>query len=105
MRERNTEALADGSSSVAPVAAAPAQQAIPSAKKKLSYMEQREWDGLEDRVSEAESRLAEVEAALADPKVASNATRLQEVLLAQTRAKADVESVLDRWAELAEKVG
>ena len=68
-------------------------------------MEQREWDGLEDRVSEAEARLAEVEATLADPKVASNALRLQEVLLAQARAKANVESVLDRWAELAEKVG
>ncbi len=104
MRERNTEALADGSSSLAPVTVIPTQPG-PSSKKKLSYMEQREWDGLEGRVTAAEARLAEVEETLADPKVASNATRLQETLLAQARAKADVESVLDRWAELAEKVG
>ena len=105
MRERNTEALPDGSSSVTAAPVPPTQSTVSSSKKKLSYMEQREWDGLEDRVSEAEARLAEVEATLADPKVASNATRLQEVLLAQARAKANVESVLDRWAELAEKVG
>ena len=41
--------------------AAAAGESTPAARKKLSYLEQREWDGIEARILEAEHGYAVVE--------------------------------------------
>jgi ATP-binding cassette subfamily F protein uup len=71
-------------------------------KRKLAYMEQREWDGMEAKILEAEQKLKEcqqeLEAAGADARRYSAA--YEKVQLAQQR----VEHLYARWAQLEAKV-
>ena len=73
-----------------------------SPKRKLSYMEQREWDGAEAKILEAEEDLAalqrELEAAGSDVKRYTAA--YEKIQAAQHR----VEELYARWAELEAKV-
>ncbi|MEM7245198.1 MAG: ABC-F family ATP-binding cassette domain-containing protein [Acidobacteriota bacterium] len=73
-------------------------------KKKLSYHEQREFDGMEQAILEAEERLSEAESAAADPGIASDPAALQERHSALAEAQAAVETLYARWAELEAKV-
>ena len=71
-------------------------------KKKLSYLEQREWDGMEARILEAELELAlrqrELQAAGSEGKGLAEAyEKLQDV---QHR----IEELYGRWAELEAKI-
>ena len=96
----------EAASQIAPAATAPAAPApASSAKKKLSYMEQREWNTIDDRVHAAEERVRRAGAALADPAIASDAARLQAALAEQAAAQQEADAAVARWAELAEKVG
>jgi ATP-binding cassette subfamily F protein uup len=82
-------------------AAEPASPApAPSPRKKLSYRLQREWDGMEARIGEAEAKVAALEAELAHPDVVSNAARLIELSAQLTAARAEVDRLYARWAEL-----
>jgi ATP-binding cassette subfamily F protein uup len=74
-------------------------------KKKLSYMEQREFDGIEARVEAADERLAAAHDRLADPKVATDAAALTAALAEMDVAQAEHDAVYERWAELTEKAG
>jgi ATP-binding cassette subfamily F protein uup len=71
-------------------------------KKKLAYLEQREWDGMEAKILAAERELAarqhELQEAAADAKRAAQA--YEEMQQAQRR----VEDLYARWAELESKV-
>jgi ATP-binding cassette subfamily F protein uup len=71
-----------------------------STAKKLSYLEQREWDGMEERVLSAEAGLEQARVLAEDPAIASDAQALQERLAALTAAQAEVEGLYIRWAEL-----
>ena len=87
-------------------AATPASQAPPVAQArpaKLSYLEQREADGMEERIHLAEARLGEVEEQLNDAAVVSDGARVQELLSAQASLQAEIEALYTRWAELEEK--
>ncbi len=88
-------------------ASAPANGAASAAglKKKLSYMEQREWDGIEAKVEVADARLDAARATLEDPGVAVDAVRLTAALAELELAQAEHDAVYERWAELSEKVG
>ena len=72
------------------------------AQRKLSYIEQREWDGMEERILEAEQELAawqrEVQAFASDPG------RLPEAYQKLQDAKARVEALYARWAEMETRV-
>lgn len=81
-------------------AAAPQQ---PSAKKKLSYLEAREWASLEDRINQAEDTLSKARALIEDPDVATDAARLQTALADAEAAQQTVDALITRWAELEEK--
>jgi ATP-binding cassette subfamily F protein uup len=71
-------------------------------KRKLAYLEQREWDGMEAKILEAEQELAkrhtELQEAAADPK------RLTEVYQQLQEAQKRVEDLYSRWADLESKL-
>ena len=75
----------------------------PAAKKKLNYMEQREWSTLEDRIAEAEARVVAAEVALANPVIVVDAVSLQATLAQQAEAQAEVAVLYARWEELAHR--
>jgi ATP-binding cassette subfamily F protein uup len=74
-------------------------------KKKLSYLEQREFDGIEVRVEAADDRMAAAHDRLADPAVTSDATALTTALAEMEAAQAEHDAVYERWAELTDKAG
>ena len=98
----------DWMSAGAPVADTPAEAprpaaTEPAAKKKLSYMEQREWSTLEDRIADAEARVATAEIALTNPVIVIDSVSLQTTLAQQAEAKAEVAVLYARWEELAHR--
>jgi ATP-binding cassette subfamily F protein uup len=74
-----------------------------SPKKKLSYLEAREWADIEDRIASAEDALQQKQSLLEDPAVAVDAVRLQSALAEAEEAKAAVDTLYARWAELEAK--
>lgn len=74
-----------------------------TARKRLGYMEQREWDGMEATIWAAEAAVQEKSALTSDPKLATSATRLAEAFEELKKAEAEVERLYARWAELEEK--
>jgi ATP-binding cassette subfamily F protein uup len=99
-------ANSDGSSSS--VTATPAQSAPQSnstGKKKLSYLEAREYASIEDRVEAAEECLNAARDLLDDPGVATNAVALTAALHEMEVAQASADALYTRWAELTEKAG
>jgi ATP-binding cassette subfamily F protein uup len=75
----------------------------PTGKKKLSYLEAREFAGIEDRVTAAEEQLARERSVVEDPAVATDAVRLQEALQAMEQAQTLLDELYTRWAELEAK--
>ena len=94
---------ADGSSPAQQASAAPAATA--SGKKKLSYMEAREFAAIEQRVEASDARLAEARERVEEPAIASDAKALQEALAELDAAQNENDSLYARWAELTEKAG
>ncbi|MBI5280739.1 MAG: ABC-F family ATP-binding cassette domain-containing protein [Candidatus Solibacter usitatus] len=85
--------------------ARPGEKAAGAApKKRLSYLEQREWDAMEAGILEAEQKLAAAQAALYAPETVSDARRLQECYEEMNRAQAEADRLYARWAELEEKI-
>jgi ATP-binding cassette subfamily F protein uup len=80
--------------------AARTQDRRPGRPTKLSYNEQREWDGMEGRILEAEARLEECETQARDPAVATDHVELSRRLEELDRAQRTVEQLYARWAEL-----
>jgi len=72
--------------------------------KRLTYLEQREWGGMEARVLEAEARVVEATSRAEDPAIATDALALQERLGALDEAHAEVDRLYERWAELEAKL-
>ncbi len=75
-----------------------------SKARRLSYVEQREWDAMEERVLSAESRLSEARLRTEDVSVASDAPALQLRLAALCEAQREVDRLYSRWAELEAKL-
>lgn len=76
----------------------------PAQKKKLSYLENREYESIEERIAEAEARVVEKRAMLEDPAVTSDPTRLQQAYREMEEAQEKVDVLYGRWAELEEKI-
>jgi ATP-binding cassette subfamily F protein uup len=88
-----------------PVRGAAAALRTEPAKRKLSYLEAREWEGMEERILAAEAELAARRQELQEPAVVSDPFRLQEVYGRLREAEEDVERLYGRWAELEAKQG
>ena len=74
-------------------------------KKKLSYLEAREYAQIEAKVDEAEDRLNAARDVLDDPDVATNAEALTKALHEMEQAQTEADGLYQRWAELTEKAG
>jgi len=70
------------------------------AKKKLSYKEQRELEGMEDSIQNAEAELSRLEAELQIPEVAVNALKLTELTQSIALLHEKRERLYARWEEL-----
>jgi ABC transport system ATP-binding/permease protein len=71
-------------------------------RKKLAYLEQREWDGMETKILQAEQDLAAWRHELQE--AASDAKRLTVAYEKLQNAQRRVEDLYARWAELEAKV-
>jgi ATP-binding cassette subfamily F protein uup len=80
-----------------------AEPRIPAVRRKLSYLEAREYAAIEERIAKAEETLDAKRAELNDPVIASDAARLLAVSAEIEEAQRIVDMLYTRWAELEEK--
>ena len=87
----------------------PAQEVVPerarSRPPRLGYLEQREWDGMERAILDAERAVDACQSEVDDPTIASDPAALQQRYAALEAARADVDRLYARWAELEAKQG
>ncbi len=81
----------------------PVSESLTAAKKKLSYLEAREYAGIEQRMAEAEQVLRAKRAQLDDPAIASDGPRLLTAHAEMEEALKTVDALYARWAELEGK--
>jgi ATP-binding cassette subfamily F protein uup len=74
-----------------------------TSRKRLGYLEAREFEQMEERILEAEEELAELHAGMLAPDVVSDATRLRACYEKTQAAEARVAALYARWAELEAK--
>jgi ATP-binding cassette subfamily F protein uup len=89
-----------------PALAIPEVAASPAKKKKggkLSYLDQREYDQIEEKILEAEEEQERLQALMDDPETVSDPARLHECWEELQAAQATVAQLYDRWHELEEK--
>ena len=87
-----------------PVAATTPERAR-SRPPRLGYLEQREWDGMERAILDAERAVDACQSEVDDPAIASDPAALQQRYAALEAARADVDRLYARWAELEAKQG
>ena len=71
--------------------------------RRLGYVEQREWDGMEQAILAAERAVEACRRAADDPAIASDPAALQTRYAALEAAQAEVDRLYARWAELEAK--
>ena len=74
-------------------------------KKRLSYIEQREWEQIEPLIHQAEEKLRNLQCELEDPGVTCDPKRLQDSYAKLHPAQEEVDRLYERWAELEAKMG
>jgi len=83
-----------------PAATAPPR---PASRKKLSYLEAREFEQMESRILEAESAAESVRAEMQSPEVVSDGARLRDCYERLQQAERLIHDLYTRWAELESK--
>ena len=102
-RSEGSKPISTVGSKVSQNGAAPSETAPPT-RKKLSFKDQREWDGIDARVAAAEAAIEAAHQRVIDPAVATDAAALTAALEELERAQAEHDAALERWVELSEKV-
>jgi len=69
-------------------------------KKRLSYMEKREWETIEDDIAKVEEQLNQIEEDLSS--IGSDFTKGQQLLEQQSELNAKLEHLMERWEYLSE---
>jgi ATP-binding cassette subfamily F protein uup len=70
---------------------------------KLSFREQKEYDGLEAAIEQATATVERTQREMEDPAISSNAEKLVQCLEAHRLAQAELEALYRRWYELESK--
>jgi ATP-binding cassette subfamily F protein uup len=99
---RQAKAPASAQKTAVSTADSPASAPLP-AKRKLSYNEQREFDGIESSIATAEKKAADLEARLNDPKLISDHQAYAKACDAAGAAQSEVQRLYARWEELEAK--
>ena len=81
----------------------PAASSLSPGKRKLSYLEAREYAGMEQRIADAEGAVRTRQAAADDPVIATDATRLLEAHRELEEAQKALDLLYERWHALEEK--
>ena len=68
-------------------------------RKKLSYQEQREWEGIEERIATLEQRLDQIQSEIAE--AGSDIERVQKLFKEQQEKEVELENVIERWTALS----
>ncbi len=76
----------------------------PKAKKKLSFKEQRELDGMEAVIEKKETRLKSLTEESEKPEIASHATKLLAITEEMSTLQKEIEQHYARWTELTADV-
>jgi len=103
LEEHKPQRRSDGSSAAQQSGVASAPDA--GAKKKLSYLEAREFAAIEALVEISDARLATARDRAEHPGIATNAAALQGALLELDAAQHENDALYARWAELTDKAG
>ncbi|HST11969.1 MAG TPA: ATP-binding cassette domain-containing protein [Terriglobales bacterium] len=74
-------------------------------KKKLSYLEAREYASIEEQIAQAEELVRNRQAALEDPAIGSDAAGLVRAGSELEEAQSALDRLYARWHELEEKQG
>ncbi|HTM20824.1 MAG TPA: ATP-binding cassette domain-containing protein, partial [Kofleriaceae bacterium] len=99
--DRAARAPAPAARPAARASATPAAAPVPLERKKLSFAERRELDGLLAQIEQAEAEVARLEADLAGDAFAALDYRQQAAFLAELEAaRARANALVDRWSEL-----
>jgi ATP-binding cassette subfamily F protein uup len=77
-------------------------QAAKPAKRRLSYKEQKEWEEIEDKIAALETKLQEI--TLEMEQAASDYEKVQRLASEHEQLSAELDALLERWAELSELV-
>lgn len=80
--------------------AAPQRETANAPLKKMSYKDQREYDGIGDEIAALEEKIAALDAEMA--ACLTDYTRLQELSVAKEETEAKLEARMERWMELSE---
>ena len=105
-RDQYERAKSDAAKALAAKPAAKAAPIAPTAApkpKKLSYMEEREWDQIEEKISAAEAALNAAQARLGEPAVMADRLRMTDASKSAAAAQAAVDTLYARWQELDQK--
>ena len=102
---RQWEAARSAGPTPPPTKPRPARASAPAAdpEKRLTWKEQREWEGIEAAILAAEETLARCTGAVNDPAIASRADELAARCRALQAAQDEVDRLYARWAELDAK--
>ena len=103
-QEENETALSQKNTPKERVSAPAALAAPQPAKKRLTYKEDRELSMMEESIAKAEELLAAKLAALHDPAIASDPSRLHAASVELETAQKSVDALYARWAELEAKL-
>jgi ABC transport system ATP-binding/permease protein len=87
----------------AAVAKAPSKPAASGGGKRLSYMEQREWEQIERKIMEAEEAVEAAQRETSDPKVMANRDKMHDACERLGAAEQLVRTLYARWEELDAK--
>ncbi|MEE2681286.1 MAG: ABC-F family ATP-binding cassette domain-containing protein [Planctomycetota bacterium] len=71
-----------------------------SGRKKLGYMQQREFDGMEDAILRAEEVVESLQLRTSDPEILADHARATELFRQLDQAHSEVRRLYERWEEL-----
>lgn len=81
----------------------PSASDTPKKKGKLSYNEQREFEGMEGKILKLETKLGELTRESENPELASNAIELGRVSKEMATLQSEIDTLYMRWSELENK--
>ncbi|MGF6948725.1 ATP-binding cassette subfamily F protein uup [Neobacillus sp. B4I6] len=86
------------------VSAKPTKPVEKEKKKKMTYLEKKEWESIDEDIAKTETRIEEIGVEMA--KTGSDFTKAQDLMKQETELNEKLEYLIERWsylAELAEK--